>query len=72
MPLLFILLLQDKVYFYDFSTNQWQEVAPMQVGRFDHSCGLVRRSDGTEEVVVAGGYGKDSVEIFSLATEEWR
>jgi hypothetical protein len=39
------------------------------------SCGVVKKRDGSEEVVVAGGVCEgwlDNVEIFSLEESQWR
>ena len=57
---------------YDFFTDQWTELPSMQTGRYFHACGLARKSDGTAQAVVAGGYNVDSVEIFDLDSQTWR
>ena len=53
---------------YDFFADQWTELPSMQTGRLYHGCGLARKQDGTLQVVVAGGFTKDSVEILDLDT----
>ena len=44
--------------------------------RYHHGCGLVTKEDGTQEVVIAGGYQSnkivDSVQIYDLAADTWR
>ena len=61
-----------KVYMYDFSADQWTKLPSMQKRRYRHGCGLARKSDGTVEAVVAGGYKEDSVEIYNFDTNTWR
>ena len=56
---------------YDFVSETWTDLAPMQTARFYHGCGLVKRSDGTMEAVVAGG-DDASVEIYNFETNQWR
>ena len=68
---LFLLLLQ--VYMFDFQTEQWMSLPPMQIGREDHGCGLIQKPDGTYEAIVAGGHmGTDSVELYNFETQTWR
>lgn len=57
---------------YDFSEDQWTELPFLQTGRYWHACGLARKLDGTYQVVVAGGYTENSIEIFDLDTKTWR
>ena len=57
---------------YDFSGDQWTELPSMQTGRYSHGCGLSKKLDGTLQAVVAGGKGRDSVEIYDLDTKTWR
>jgi hypothetical protein len=47
----------------------------IMVNRDSASCGVIKRADGNEEIVVAGGFCRgwsDSVEIFSLSQSQWR
>ena len=68
-----------RAYIYNKDANAWREVSSMAVGRYVHSCGLVRGNSGNE-IVVVGGEGfcvqglcpRSSIEIFSIDTETWR
>ena len=63
----------NSVYFYDMSMDEWTHLSSMQTARFSHGCGLVKKSDGTMEAVVAGGFPiTNTVEIFNLETKTWR
>ena len=60
---------------YNFEKDEWTELSPMARVRNFHGCGLVKRSDGTLEAVVAGGdegLGDDTVEIYNFDTQTWR
>lgn len=57
---------------YDFTSNTWTELPPMQENRDSHGCGVVTLEDGTQELVVAGGYDRTSVEIYNFGTQVWR
>ena len=50
-------------YLLDLDLNRWGSVPQPEVWREGHVCGFVRHS---EEIVVVGGSGDPSVEIFSL------
>ena len=39
---------------FDLGTQRWTTMAPMLEERTGHFCGLVKKSDGTEQIVVAG------------------
>ena len=58
-----------RAYIYNKDVNEWRAVGDMNRGREYHSCGLV---PSTSEVVVVGGIGAESFEIFSIETETWR
>ena len=66
------------MHMYDFTRDEWTELPSMLEGRRSHGCGLVTKSDGTVEVVVAGGVSNEqgirinSVEIYSFNNQEWR
>ena len=66
------LAFQAQVFLYDFSVSAWTALAPMQERRTYHGCGLVVKNRGAREVVVAGGAGSKSVEIYNLETQSWR
>ncbi len=54
-------------------TRTWTQLADMPNRHlFNHACGLVRRSDGKESVVVAGGSVGKKVSILDLDTMQWR
>ena len=64
-------------YMYHSSTSEWTEVAPMSMGRYGHSCGIVDNGLTGKEVIVVGGTdsgGRDTkeVEVYSISTGEWR
>lgn len=43
---------------YDRTIKTWTQLAPMLEERSGHHCGLVKKSDGTEQIVVAGMLNK--------------
>jgi hypothetical protein len=59
-------------FLYEVDRNEWKRCPDMVRGRFKASCGVVRRRDGIEEIVVAGGHHDnypdtlDAVEFFSF------
>ena len=57
---------------YDFNSGRWIEFPDMAIGRSGHACGMAFKSDGSVEVVVAGGKVEASVEIFNFQTNSWR
>jgi hypothetical protein len=63
-------------FLYDNHTNSWKKCPDMNTERDGASCGSIKRSDGSEEVVVVGGYLSrvivDTVQIFNLDKESWR
>ena len=61
----------NNAYLFDFATY-WTPLANMQTARRYHGCGLATKSDGTMEVVVAGGVGFDTVEIYNFESNTWR
>ena len=52
--------------------DTWVEEPGLRNGRSSHGCGLIKGENGTEIVVVGGGYAWDDVEIFNINTREWR
>lgn len=66
------------VYLSDWLGHSWQELEPLSVPRFGHSCGLFTLANGTQVVVVAGGQTGNHmssqirhVEIFNTETGHW-
>ena len=63
------------VHQYDFSVGAWTEISRMQEQRIYHGCGLVtsgEESSRKRELVVAGGSGIQTVEIYNFQTKSWR
>ena len=56
---------------YDFTSAGWTSLPELSMGRFGHGCGMVTKSDGTREAVVAGGNVK-SIEIYHPQSNKWR
>jgi hypothetical protein len=69
--------LRQVCFLYEKEKNQWK-MCPNVGGeeRWKKSCGAIRRRDGKEEIVVAGGSNGprhfDTVDIFSLEESRWR
>lgn len=66
-----------KSYFYNVESKEWTKGPDLQIGRADHSCGMVRQSNGSDSfsIIVAGGSGTDagrSVEILDAGSASWR
>ena len=40
--------------------------------RDSHSCGLILHPDNGPEIVVAGGFYVDTVDIYTVNTDSWR
>ena len=57
---------------YDSAGDEWTQLASMNTDRESHSCGLVTKSNGNVEAVVAGGTSVETVEIFNFDSQEWR
>ena len=56
----------------DSDQRQWETAPSMKTGRFYHSCSLVTKASGEEEIVVLGGVNNRFVEIFSVNDRIWR
>lgn len=46
-------------------------MTPMPNGRNGHSCGLIKNPEQGPQIVVAGGYVDDSVDIYTVNTDSW-
>lgn len=56
---------------YDFDSEAWSLLSNMNVGRFAHGCGAVRKSEHATEAVVLGGQDVfETMEILRNGT--WR
>ena len=64
---------ENKAWIFDSSDRSW---TPRQDSTNKHNegaaCGVVTLSDGTKEIVVAGGKNQATTEIYSIATNTWR
>ena len=62
-----------EAYVFDYETGNFSRIDDMIDGRYGHVCEVVRSQAGGAEVVVAGGgLNRNSVDILSLSTMEWR
>ena len=63
---------------YDYGIQAWTNLKEMKSARQRHGCGTARKADGTEVIVVAGGYlwemepALDSVEVYDAVNNQWR
>ena len=64
----------NEVFMFDLTTNLWTELPPLLQARDQVQAGLVTKSDGQKEIIVAGGQLPSSSDsfIFNLETQEWR
>lgn len=64
-----------ETFLFEKELRKWRKCQDLPTQRERLRCGVVKRTNGREEVVVAGGkFNKplDTVEIFSLADGAWR
>ena len=62
----------DKSYLYHSDTMEWEELPGLLTTRDDPMCARVHNSNGEEEVIVAGGFRLDVVDIYNLQSGQWR
>ena len=65
----------DSCFLYDIDENKWQRCPDMMRNRKSACCAVLKRDDGSEEIIVAGGeHGEicSNVDIFSMVTRKWR
>ena len=69
-------LFSSKVWVYDWNVMRWKKTKRLSEGRHSHSCA---KTVDEKLVVVAGGVtdasgneGSLTVEVFDIATEEWK
>ena len=55
---------------YDFGSEEWVELTPMSQPRMFHGCGLFE-AEGEQKVMVVGGEGESTTEIYDVATDSW-
>ena len=70
-------LSEKNTYMWSKWTNHWQKLPSMPTGRRYTGCGAIRREDGSNAVMVVGGYNDvngrlDIVEMYLIEEEEWR
>lgn len=58
----------DDTWVLNLKNLKWTPLTPMQTPRYQHGCILTEAG----EVLVAGGFGRSSVEIFNPVSQEWR
>jgi hypothetical protein len=63
-------------FLFESDVKRWKRCPDMMEERSNACCGVVKRRDGKEEVVVAGGYDgrtnlRDTVAIFSIEESSW-
>ena len=68
---------ENDTYIYSRWTNQWQQLPSMPTGRRYTACGATRLEDGSNAVMVVGGYNDvnsrlDTVEIYSFEEDKWQ
>ena len=61
-------------FFFNTENEIWVEGPKLSFGRHHHSCGKLLKDNRSSQfsVIVAGGYGKSSVEILDVGASEWR
>ena len=57
---------------YDLVAEEWSDLPPMMTARFGLGLGMAQGRSGMSEMVVAGGPGQASTEIFNFQSQEWR
>ena len=62
----------ESAWILDVSSQEWIAQEPIDFSREGSFAGLVTRSNGEQEIVIAGGNNAASSEIFSLLTGSWR
>jgi hypothetical protein len=63
------------VFIYECAKKQWRKCPDMLTQRAQASCGVIKKADGREEVVLAGeSYGTelDTVVIYNVEDSKWR
>ena len=66
-----------KTFYFTFGEESWTEGPELKSKRACHSCGRIRRAEGSQEmsIIVAGGVGENilsSVEILDEGSNEWQ
>ena len=65
----------DDAYIYSRPSGVWTYVGPMPTARAHLGCGAVKRSDGSVDIVTAGGWTDTAtsvVEIYNTVDRTWR
>ena len=62
-----------RAYLFDYETANFTRIDDMIDGRYGHTCNVVRSEvRGSELVVAGGGLNRNSVDILSFGSMEWR
>jgi hypothetical protein len=68
----------QKCFLYKTEEKEWKICPSMLTEKYNVICGAIKREDGREEVVFAGGWNHDfgtlldTVEIYSVEESRWR
>jgi hypothetical protein len=67
----------QKCFLYKTEEKEWKICPSMLTNKLNAICGAIKREDGREEIVVAGGNLitneiLDTVEIYSVDESRWR
>jgi hypothetical protein len=66
-------IVDKRVFLFDQERNYWKRCPDMLTTRGGGTCcAVIKRKDGKEDVVVIGGWIKDTVEIYSIEEQRWR
>ena len=64
--------LTEKAWIFNSETEIWQSVNDLPTARVACQAGVAKYGDDSYHVIVTGGYGVKTTEIFSLDTLTWR
>merc|ERR1719206_1054655 len=61
-----------KTWRFQFASKTWKELPETPRSRIGAACGLLKTSSGGSFIVLAGGNGETTTDIFDLSTNKWR
>ena len=59
-------------FLYHSDTMEWEVLQDMPTPRVGLQCAMVHNADGEQEIIAAGGYYENVVEIYNLRSQQWR